>query len=893
MSVAFLRKQLSTGKKANKFYYIILGFETKRSFNGLHTTLRLQYYNPYYIHIGKDDTLFPLSQMSYSEIYSQDDYNPQLNQCFHIKNVAKFSKVIDNFFCTHLLVNENTFTVKTSRSIGFAIGCIVSTSQQFISFKTVYTDNNLCIHPNLDFAFWKYNAITGKFAGKFDITKKCIDLFMKGAKQGTLMRNLYRYISDPSFVNSNGKGNVFGRLIDTYSDITSIRFFILSIIQDIVTRSLDIGGICLDSYPASSGKYINMMLYEPYKLYILDEEELAKVYNKLCRTMSEYNRLVYRFYREIYLSTCVRRRSMVSLKCTEPLYSYYCQLTDLGFNFNKDFVFSTNDGEIGLRDAAIAELNILKFFTKYRNDRLAGVKTIDLTVFNLSDDQLNAVKMCLYSKKRNINLILGRAGSGKSYLSSILVYIYMLNSYSVYFLTPTGTANNVIGKYLDKLQKQYKVLPNNVYKYMNVINHYINIKVHQKKSRHEQIDKRVFFIDEVSMVNIYLFNALIQYLKPTDTLIFFGDNNQLQSIGGDSVSNYILYKCKRYVNIARLVRCHRHKGLLSTYVNRVADAIDTKTSFTVTEEDFNDTTLRLKSIESYRTLVDEYEKFIDTDLTKLSEEELIAKRNSISIIAPYTRQVYDINTVMQNASPFESIQFGANKRCFKLYDPVICHSKIIVSKDVILRNGMRGIIVKVSDGNIASRYISVKFDMFVEPIMFFVDMQPYMSSLSLAYATTIHLSQGNQFKNVIAYCPTFNKTHLMEENEHRVSDFMNIQMFYVMITRTMENLVIFSTLPVINDFLQTFLPSSKFISGTVNSKPIPINDNDEKITKITLSDDVYSLYNKASNNQAKYDRDKLHNLQEMFKQNIIISSDVQNSNDETVIGVQENITIEL
>ena len=171
--------------------------------------------------------------------------------------------------------------------------------------------------------------------------------------------------------------------------------------------------------------------------------------------------------------------------------------------------------------------------------------------FKLDDSQKNVLEAIIHfisNKDKNdiIKVVSAKAGTGKTTINAVLIKILESNNIGTYVVTPTNKSKNVLGQYIRDPKK------------VMTIHSFLNLKPNldiiefDAKDMQFKIDFNVFhsepysvyIIDEGSMINNDLFDALIRVAKRNDSkIIVFCDPKQLAPVKQKSVSKLLNREC--------------------------------------------------------------------------------------------------------------------------------------------------------------------------------------------------------------------------------------------------------------------------------------------------------------------------------------------------------------
>ncbi len=142
----------------------------------------------------------------------------------------------------------------------------------------------------------------------------------------------------------------------------------------------------------------------------------------------------------------------------------------------------------------------------------------------LSSMQQEAVKKALNG---GVLVITGGPGTGKTTIMKIIMDIFQKHEYKIALCAPTGKAAK-------RLSESCGMEAKTLHRLLEVE---VNDAENQRfgKNEYNPIDADVVIVDEMSMVDILLFGALLKALKRGTCLIMAGDSDQLPSVGAGNV----------------------------------------------------------------------------------------------------------------------------------------------------------------------------------------------------------------------------------------------------------------------------------------------------------------------------------------------------------------------
>lgn len=373
--------------------------------------------------------------------------------------------------------------------------------------------------------------------------------------------------------------------------------------------------------------------------------------------------------------------------------------------------------------------------------------------------------------ENGIEIITGGPGTGKTTIIKAIIEIYENNNMKVVLGAPTGRAAKRMSESTGREAKTiHRILE------MGVND---DGKSYYKRGENEPLEADVIIIDEASMIDVMLMNSLLRAIKLGTRLIIVGDVDQLPSVGAGNVlkdlieSNFI--KVVRLRDIFRqgqesLIVVNAHKinnGEMPVLNRRDGDF------FFENKEDVN---------EILRTIID----LINRRLPNYNKKW--DNFRDIQILTPTRKGVLGVQNL--------------NNQLQEVLNPKAKHKKEKELKEIIFRegdkvmqtknnyslkwvringdgdnegvgvfNGDMGYIESIND---EEKNITVIFDDERRVVYDYV----YLDELELAYAITIHKSQGSEFKVIIT--PAFMGSPFL----------MNKNLLYTAITRAKEMVVV-------------------------------------------------------------------------------------------------------
>ncbi|OOM11987.1 ATP-dependent RecD-like DNA helicase [Clostridium saccharobutylicum] len=387
---------------------------------------------------------------------------------------------------------------------------------------------------------------------------------------------------------------------------------------------------------------------------------------------------------------------------------------------------------------------------------------------HFAPSQIEAIKGAF---SNGIEIITGGPGTGKTTIIKSIIHIYENNGMKVILGAPTGRAAKRMTESTGREAK--------------TIHRLLEMGVSEEdesvfeKGESSPLDCDVIIIDEASMIDIMLMHSLLKAINLGTRLIIVGDVDQLPSVGPGNVLKDLI-ECD-YIKVVRLKEIFRqgNESLIVVNAHRINEG--------------HMPLLNQKDKDFFFISVDNQEKIVDTII------DLLNRR------LPKFNKSWDKLRDMQVLTPMRKGTLGVNSlnmRLQEIFNPASKDKKEKTSRDIDFREGDK---VMQTKNNYSLKWIRVNGEGenegvgvfngdlgFIQSIdeekkaltIIFDDERKviydfnFLDELDLAYATTIHKSQGSEFKVVII--PAFMGSPFL----------MNRNLLYTGITRAKQLVVV-------------------------------------------------------------------------------------------------------
>ena len=380
--------------------------------------------------------------------------------------------------------------------------------------------------------------------------------------------------------------------------------------------------------------------------------------------------------------------------------------------------------------------------TRYIN--MAGVNawaTVDSNAIHYDETQLKAIEAALENK---VLVLTGGPGTGKTTTTLGIIRAYRESGAKILLAAPTGRA----AKRMSEVTKMEA----------KTIHRLLEMKPPQgfQKNEENPLVGDVLIVDECSMIDVILMNSLLKAVPDNMTLILVGDVDQLPSVGAGKVLSDIiasgavpvvkLEKIFRQAQKSRIIT-NAHKinhGEMPYLTDRDSDFLFADAGAAANNEVKTAAGTETEGEDTEDTSAIRSERAADKILwlcTNYLPKQCRVKPEDIQVLTPMRRGS------VGSANLNQRLQAAINPAGLSLKRAGIDYrigDKVMQIRNNYEKSVFNGDIGFVSAVNTEDNELTVEFD--DRTVTYDISE---LDELVLAYATTIHKSQGSEFPYVV------------------------------------------------------------------------------------------------------------------------------------------------
>lgn len=421
---------------------------------------------------------------------------------------------------------------------------------------------------------------------------------------------------------------------------------------------------------------------------------------------------------------------------------------------------SIEDSAVYLSPFYYAEIGVANQLTRLLYNNLRKTSDLDINTslqqlgselqIEFAPQQREAIQTAL---SENVMILTGGPGTGKTTTTVGMIHLFEKDKRTIVLAAPTGRA----AKRLSETTGREAKTIHRLLEYSFQDNGF-------KRNRDNPLEADVVIVDEMSMVDLVLMNRLIQAVPTGATVILIGDTDQLPSVGAGNVLHSLIESER--IPVVKLTEIFRQaqQSMIVTNAHLINSGEFPKTSgaaernFFFLEEDEPES-----CVEQITSLISK----------RLPEHFNLHPIDDIQLLCPMRRGILgseNLNTCLQDELNPHAEEVIRGWQSFRRGDKVM---QIRNNYDYDVYNGDIGRILDIDS---VEKQVNVRFP---EKTVAY-DMAD-LNELVLAYATTIHKSQGSEYPAVVI--PVHTQHYIMLQRN----------LLYTGITRAKELVVIVGT----------------------------------------------------------------------------------------------------
>lgn len=338
------------------------------------------------------------------------------------------------------------------------------------------------------------------------------------------------------------------------------------------------------------------------------------------------------------------------------------------------------------------------------------------TGVHYDDVQIRAIKKAVKSK---VMVLTGGPGTGKTTTTQGIIAALKAMGMDVQLTAPTGRAakrmSEATGIDAKTIHRLLEFHPLDGY----------------RRNENNPLDGDALIVDECSMIDIILMHNLMKAIPSNMRIIMVGDIDQLPSVGAGNVLRDIIDSER--IPVVRLTRIFRQAQ--NSQIVMGAHAIN--------QGQFPN--IRNQRNADFKFIVEEDKEAVAAKIVSLVKEEISStygySASDIQVLTPMQRGEIggeNLNNALQAALNTSEISLTKGKSTFKVGDRVM-QLRNDYKKGVF--NGDLGYIENIDTED---RILKVNFDGY--PVEY---ESSDLDEITLAYASTIHKSQGSEYPVVV------------------------------------------------------------------------------------------------------------------------------------------------
>ena len=351
----------------------------------------------------------------------------------------------------------------------------------------------------------------------------------------------------------------------------------------------------------------------------------------------------------------------------------------------------------------------------------------------------------LYRLKNNILIITGGPGTGKTYTIKQIINDAIAKELTITLCAPTGRA----AKRMTEVTGHEAMTIHRTLQFVNKRDENSERKMYFQKNKDNPIDTDLLIVDEMSMVDNALMYHLMLAVKENTEIVFVGDVDQLPSVGAGNVLKDMIES--EIFKVKKLTKIYRQSEGSNIVFNAHKVNQGEKVDLSIDYDDF-----KFVHRDNEVMICDAIKKLVSINIPK----HFNIDKNDVQVICPSKKGVCGtdtLNNILQDAinpknNNLNELKIGKNvfrendkvmqiKNNYDLLYDVVDENGVKNDEGMGVFNGDIGIIKKINN---RMKIITVKFD---DRIVEYENDN--ILDLKLAYAITVHKSQGSEYDVVV------------------------------------------------------------------------------------------------------------------------------------------------
>jgi exodeoxyribonuclease V alpha subunit len=343
----------------------------------------------------------------------------------------------------------------------------------------------------------------------------------------------------------------------------------------------------------------------------------------------------------------------------------------------------------------------------------------ELKGVSLNEDQQRGIMNCLLHK---ITVITGGPGTGKTTLIKQLLSVLDEQRINYKLAAPTGRAA--------------KRMSESTHRQASTLHRLLEFDVSAfgfSRNEHNALQLDMLIVDEASMIDIFLAHAILKALPLTAHLVLIGDVDQLPPVGpGNFLRDVIASKRAATVKLTHIFR-------------QAQDSLIIRNAHRINQGEFPAST-EPDARKDYIFIKEENPELVSTHLTNLYKQGGLARygidAQDSMVLTPMNRGIVgtqhlngELQTMLNAHNPPQVSSAGTH---FRMQDRVM---QVRNNYDKNVFNGDIGTITEIDSED---RTLSV---LFIDRTVMYEASE--LDELVLAYAISVHKSQGSEYGAVI------------------------------------------------------------------------------------------------------------------------------------------------